>query len=185
MQTTTTTEMTAKKAALFTARMQHQAAIYTELINEVETIIVPLIQKYDGKNLTKRLENAVKAAQSDTERIHVWLDTTYSTKSLRVNHWHTYKTHEGCDITAQHHEFWIDILTDNCGRVKAADTLERWEKQKANHIATRDQWLKDTKRYAKAQRMAEKIDALIQEYAETYSQELRREFWVRHSHYLK
>ena len=82
-------------------------------------------------------------------------------------------------------EFLFEVIVDNCGRIDAEKTLARWEVTKSHHTATRDQWLADAKRYAKAKRMAEKISAMIQEYGETYSQELRSEFWIKSAFYIQ
>lgn len=185
---TTTNPMTAheiKKAAMFAERMKSQAEVYTKLINAVETYILPVIKKFDGKECNKRLETAIRAAKGEDNAISISLDNSYSTRLINVRIRPKYKTCEGVDITPMKNEFLVEIIVDNCGRIYAQNTLARWEIQKSNYIATRDQWLADAKRYAKARRMAEKISAMIQEYGETYSQELRSEFWIKSAFYIQ
>lgn len=185
---TTTKPMTAhevKKAAIFAERIKYQAEVYTELINAVETYILPIVTKFDGKECNKRLETAIRAAKGENDAISVSLDNSYSTRLINVRIRPKYKTYEGVDITPIKNEFLVEIIVDNCGRIHAQNTLARWEIQKSNYTATRDQWVKDAKRYAKARRMAEKISAMIQEYGETYSQELRKEFWIKSAFYIQ
>ena len=185
---TTTNPMTAheiKKAAMFAERMKSQAEVYTKLINAVETYILPTIKKFDGKECNKRLETAIRAAKGENDAIGVYLDNSYSTRLISVTYRPKYRSYEGMDITPRKKEFLFEVIVDNCGRIYAESTLARWEIQKSNYTATRDQWLKDAKRYAKAKRMADKISAMIQEYGETYSQELRSEFWIKSAFYIQ
>ena len=186
--TTTTKPMTAhevKKAAIFAERIKYQAEVYTKLINAVETYILPIVKKFDGKECNKRLETAIRAAKGENDAIGVYLDNSYSTRLISVTYKPKYKTFEGIDITPRKNEFLFEVIVDNCGRIYAENTLARWEVTKANHMETRDKWLADAKRYAKARRMAEKISAMIQEYGETFSQELRSEFWIKSAFYIQ
>ena len=185
---TTTNQMTAheiKKAAMFAERMKSQAEVYNKLINAVETYILPIVNKFDGKECNKRLETAIRAAKGENDAIGVYLDNSYSTRLISVTYRLKYRSYEGMDITPRKNEFLFEVIVDNCGRIDAEKTIARWEVAKANHMETRDQWLKDAKRYAKAKRMAEKISAMIQEYGETYSQELRSEFWIKSAFYIQ
>lgn len=185
---TTTNQMTAheiKKAAMFAERMKSQAEVYTKLINAVETYILPIVNKFDGKECNKRLETAIRAAKGEENAISISLDNSYSTRLISVTYRLKYRSYEGMDITPRKNEFLFEVIVDNCGRIDAEKTIARWEVAKANHMETRDQWLKDAKRYAKAKRMAEKISAMIQEYGETYSQELRSEFWIKSAFYIQ
>ena len=185
---TTTNPMTAheiNKAAMFAERMKSQAEVYTKLINAVETYILPTIKKFDGKECNKRIETAIRAAKGEDNAISISLDNSYSTRLISVTYKPKYQSYEGMDITPRKKEFLFEVIVDNCGRIYAENTLARWEVAKANHMETRDKWLKDAKRYAKAKRMAEKISAMIQEYGETYSQELRKEFWIKSAFYIQ
>ena len=185
---TTTKPMTAheiKKAAMFAERMKSQAEVYNKLINAVETYILPIVNKFDGKECTKRLETAIRAAKGENDAIGVYLDNSYSTRLISVTYRPKYRSYDGMDITPRKNEFIFEVIVDNCGRIDAEKTIARWEVTKANHTETRDQWLADAKRYAKAKRMADKISAMIQEYGETYSQELRSEFWIKSAFYIQ
>ena len=173
------------KAAIFAERMKSQAEVYTKLINAVEAYILPTIKKFDGKECNKRLETAIRAAKGENDAIGVYLDNSYSTRLISVTYRPKYQSYEGMDITPRKNEFLFAVIADNYGRIDAEKTLARWEVTKSHHTATRDQWLKDAKRYAKARRMAEKISAMIQEYGETYSQELRSEFWIKSAFYIQ
>ena len=185
---TTTNPMTAheiKKAAMFAERMKSQAEVYTKLINAVETYILPTIKKFDGKECNKRLETAIRADKGDNDAIGVSLDNSYSTRIISLTYKPKYRSFEGIDITPRKKEFLFEVIVNNCGRIDAEKTIARWEVTKANHMETRDKWLADAKRYAKAKRMADKISAMIQEYGETYSQELRSEFWIKSAFYIQ
>ena len=185
---TTTKPMTAHeqmKAAMFAERMKSQAEVYTKLINAVETYILPIIKKFDGKECNKRLETAIRAAKGEDNSMSVSLDNSYSTRLISVTYRPKYRSYEGMDITPRKNEFLFEVIVDNCGRIDAEKTLARWDVTKSHHTATRDQWLKDAKRYAKAKRMADKISAMIQEYGETFSQELRSEFWIKSAFYIQ
>ena len=181
----TTTEFCNKRAAEFAERMNFWISVYSDRIKEIETIVEPIIKEFNGKKLSKRLETAIKAAQSENSCVRIYLTTDYHTAYLHAYLSKSYTDSSNVISYAQAEESLIEIITDSENRIDAEKTLAYWKVTKLCYIAKCEQWKSDIQNYHEAQQMAEKIDNLIGEYSDKYSYELRKEFFLKNSLYIK